>query len=231
MNGAGTLCEGPSPGRCSPVRQRRPGRYPTTVRTKWNKEVNKVVMECFYRSKPFDENGKPIRGYRQRMFREWRNRGGFESTEQRICDQARAIRKNCWLSELELEMIKRSVIEEEEREANNDVKDGREQVDNENCVNVDVNNGNVVNDVNVEENDQQNGGFVVEDNVLENILSESQRGIIENLRKIYAEKKTTEGISFKKVDKNKLKKEMNRVRPGSNVELFIRRTQCNELSS
>ena len=66
------------------------------------------------------------------MFREWRNRGGFESTEQRICDQARAIRKNGWLSELELEMIKRSVIEEEEREANTDVEDGREQVDNEN---------------------------------------------------------------------------------------------------
>ena len=54
-------------------------------------------------------------------------------------------------------MIKRSVIEEEEREANNDVEDGREQVDNENFVNVDVNSENVVNDVNVEENDQQNG--------------------------------------------------------------------------
>ena len=38
------------------------------------------------------------------------------------------------------------------------MEDGREQVDNENFVNVDV-----VNDVNVEENDQQNGGFVVED--------------------------------------------------------------------
>ena len=96
-------------------------------------------------------------------------------------------------------MIKRSVIEEEEREANNDVEDGREQVDNENCVNVVVNNENVVNDVNVEENDQQNGGFVVEDNVLENILSESQREIVENLRKIYVEKKTAEGISFKRL--------------------------------
>ena len=46
---------------------------------KWNKEVNKAVMECFYRSKPFDEEGKPVRGYRQRMFREWRDRGLFES--------------------------------------------------------------------------------------------------------------------------------------------------------
>ncbi|XP_047488218.1 uncharacterized protein LOC125038695 [Penaeus chinensis] len=70
---------------------------------------------------------------------------------------------------------------------------------------------NLVNDVNVEENDQQNGGFVVEDDVLENILSESQRVIVENLRKIYVEKRTAEGISFKKVDKNKLKREINRV--------------------
>ena len=31
----------------------------------------------------------------------------FESTEQRVCDQARARRKNGWLSELELEAIKR----------------------------------------------------------------------------------------------------------------------------
>ena len=64
-------------------------------------------MECFYRSKPFDDEGKPIRGYRKRMFREWRERGMLESTEQRVCEQARAIRKNGWLSELGLEAIKR----------------------------------------------------------------------------------------------------------------------------
>ena len=33
----------------------------------------------------------------------------FESTEQRVCDQARALRKNGWLSQLELETIKRQV--------------------------------------------------------------------------------------------------------------------------
>ena len=44
-------------------------------------------------SRPVDENGVPIRGYRRRMFREWRVRGMFDSTEQRISDLARAIRK------------------------------------------------------------------------------------------------------------------------------------------
>ena len=32
----------------------------------------------------------------ERIFREWTERGMSESTEQRVCDQARAIRKNGW---------------------------------------------------------------------------------------------------------------------------------------
>ena len=35
--------------------------------------------------------------------------GPFESTEQRVCDQARAIRKNGWLSEIEIELLKREM--------------------------------------------------------------------------------------------------------------------------
>ena len=66
-------------------------------------------MKCFYRSKPFDEKGKLFKGYRKRMFREWRERGMSESTEQRVCDQATTIRKKGWLSEPELEVIKRRV--------------------------------------------------------------------------------------------------------------------------
>ena len=38
----------------------------------------------------------------------------FESTEQRVCDQARAIRKNGWLSEAELDAIKAQVESEPE---------------------------------------------------------------------------------------------------------------------
>ena len=73
-------------------------------------------MECFYRSKLFDVKGKPILGYRKIMFREWKERRMFESTEQRVCDQAKAIRKNGWLSELELEVIKRQVEDESQGE-------------------------------------------------------------------------------------------------------------------
>ena len=48
-------------------------------------------------------------GYRERMLRELRERRMFESTEQRGCDKARTIRIGGWLSELELEEMKRQV--------------------------------------------------------------------------------------------------------------------------
>ena len=94
INRAGPVGEGSSPGRCSLVQQQGPVCHPTTVRTKWSKNVNKIVMECFFRSKPFDDDSKSIRGYRQQMMQEWKGHGVFEITEQRLCDQARAIWKN-----------------------------------------------------------------------------------------------------------------------------------------
>ena len=78
VNGTGTSCEGASSGRCSVGEQRRPGRNQATARMKWTKEMNIVVMECFYSARPFDENGVPKRGYRQRMFRAWKERGVFK---------------------------------------------------------------------------------------------------------------------------------------------------------
>ena len=109
VNRAGSVGKDSSPGRCSLVQQQRPGRHPTTVRTEWSKNVDKIVMECFFRSKPFDDDGKPIREYRQRMMQEWKEHGVCEITEQRVCDQARAIRKNGWLSVLKLENIRRMI--------------------------------------------------------------------------------------------------------------------------
>ena len=130
MNRTRPLGEGSSHGRCFLVQQREPDRHQVTARMKWNKEGNKVKMECFYRSKPFDEEGKPVRGYRQRMFREWRDRGLFESTEQHVCDQARAIRKNGWLSQLELEAIKRQVEDEFQGEFGEDAATEVETIEN-----------------------------------------------------------------------------------------------------
>ena len=82
-------------------------------------------MECFFRSKPFDDDGKPIRGYRQRVMQEWKEHSVFEITEQRLCDQARALSKNGWLPDLELENIRRMVEAESEivNESTEDVEE------------------------------------------------------------------------------------------------------------
>ena len=72
VNGAESVSKDLSSSRCSVEQQHRPGRNRATAvitRMKWTKEVNVAVMECFYLSKPFTEEGKPIRGYRQRMHR------------------------------------------------------------------------------------------------------------------------------------------------------------------
>ena len=61
-----------------------------------------------------DENDKPLRGYRQRMHRIWNEREMLKCNEQRLCDQVRAIRKNEWLTRVELETFKRRVLEEVE---------------------------------------------------------------------------------------------------------------------
>ena len=51
VNRAGPVEEGSLPGRYSLVGQQGPSCHPTTVRTKWSENVNKIVMECFFRSK------------------------------------------------------------------------------------------------------------------------------------------------------------------------------------
>ena len=56
MNGAGTSCEGPSPGRCLVGEQRKPGCHQKSAGTGWFKEMNVAVMN--FLSRPIDEVGK-----------------------------------------------------------------------------------------------------------------------------------------------------------------------------
>ena len=73
VNGTGAFSEGASSGRCPVGEQRRPGRHPATARMMWSKDVNKVVMECYLKSKPVNENGVPIRRCDYRREYQWRN--------------------------------------------------------------------------------------------------------------------------------------------------------------
>ena len=50
--------------------------------------------------------------YRKRMHNIWKERQGLKVTEQRLCDQARMIRMNEWLAELEMNVIKNRMMSE-----------------------------------------------------------------------------------------------------------------------
>ena len=70
-------------------------------------------MGCYFLSRPVDEEGKPVRGYGRRIHNIWKERYGTEITEQRLCDQARMIRKNECITKLELESISTKVLQKE----------------------------------------------------------------------------------------------------------------------
>ena len=73
--------------------------------------MNVAVMECFL-SRPFDEEVKPMRGFRKRMHNIWKERQGLKVTEQTLCGQARMIKMNEWLTELEMNAIKKCMMNE-----------------------------------------------------------------------------------------------------------------------
>ena len=50
-----------------------------------DKDIEYSRTECYFLSRPVDEEGKPVRGYR-RMHNIWKERHDTEITEQRLCD-------------------------------------------------------------------------------------------------------------------------------------------------
>ena len=53
-----------------------------------------------------------MRGYRKPIRHIWKETQYLKVTEQRLCDQARIIRMNGWLTRLEINLIKKSTMDE-----------------------------------------------------------------------------------------------------------------------
>ena len=66
------------------------------------------------------------------MQREWREKGVFEATKQRVCDQARAVRKNVRLTDLKLEKIRRNIWDVNEQD---EIED-KENTDNQTILDI-----------------------------------------------------------------------------------------------
>ena len=72
-------------------------------RRKWTSQENKIVIECYLLSKPKN------RAYRRQMLSLWLQKFMFWLSEQRLVDLANIIRRNSWMTELEIEELERKV--------------------------------------------------------------------------------------------------------------------------
>ena len=72
-------------------------------RRNWTSQESKIVMECYLLSDP------KIRGYRKHMLSLWLQKGMFWVPEQRLVDQANTIRRDSWMTELEIEELERKL--------------------------------------------------------------------------------------------------------------------------
>ena len=103
VNGSRLAEQGLSSGRCSQQGNidRHHADHVISKTRKWTSQENKIVMECY--------NEPKIRGYRKRMLSLWLQKGIFWVSEQRLVDQAITIRRNSWMTELEIEKLERKV--------------------------------------------------------------------------------------------------------------------------
>ena len=130
------------------------------------------------------------------MYKERQERGFFDVSEQRLCDQARTIRKHDCLTELELEMIQRRIngnVNYNEEE-NNITPEYTQSLDD------------------VTETAESNNRTEVNISVKE--ASEEEIDIVNEHNEIYNWKENCEGVTFKKVEHKTLNmavREVNKV--------------------
>ena len=179
VNETGSVSEGLSPGRCPMEEQRGPGRHPATApriqRRKWSQEGNRIVN-----------------GYRKRMHRCWIEKEMFPVTEQRLMDQKNNIVKKKWLSDLELEEIRRNLEDVEQGVTLEEV-----EVD-------------TVDDVAMGSPDRNNAGEEIEINE-ESGLSDEEKGLIERLKNILSSNQRERLPSLRGVEKGRLQSAVRKV--------------------
>ena len=72
-------------------------------RRKWTSPEIKIIMDCYLLNEP------KIRGYKKHMQSFWLQKGMFWVSQRRLVDQANTVRRNSWMTELEIEELERKV--------------------------------------------------------------------------------------------------------------------------
>ena len=106
LNGSQLAEQEPSSCRCSQQGNIFSHRADLVIskRRKWTSQKNKIFMECYLLSEP------KIRGYRKCMLSLSLKKRMFWVSEQRLVDQTNTIRRNSWMTKLNIEELERKVI-------------------------------------------------------------------------------------------------------------------------
>ena len=105
INGSQLVEQGPSSDRCSRLGNidRHHANPVISKRIKWTRQENKFVMKYYLLIEP------EIRGNRKRMLSLWLQMGMLQVSEQRLVNQANTIRRNSWMTDLQVEDLERKV--------------------------------------------------------------------------------------------------------------------------
>ena len=164
-----------------------------------DKGGQQACHKCFYKSDPSQ------RGYRKRMIKIWKEIGVFDTTEQRLADQSRAIRTNGWLSEIEMEEIQRE-IEREQRI--DEVMSTEEGTDMENSLENECENDNR-DETSEEETDEEISMTMILARMIESESSEERKSLLQE----FAEEVTKEEapLNLRNVDRGRLKEAVRKI--------------------
>ena len=129
------------------------------------------------------------------MHRIWKEKEVLPTSEQRICDQARAIKKNGWLTDIELESIKQRVLREEISHGESDLE-REEEVES-------VRNVEQQEDTQTTDQPEETGEESIRVERYEE-LSEDEKEIVDRIIEIMKAEEDYRVLPFKKVDRLKI---------------------------
>ena len=142
-----------------------------------------------------------LEGIEDGIYSQWKIRGFFESTEQRNCDQARAIKKNGWFSDLELEAIRRNSEMEDNVVNNFEIREETSHHETNSIVEEAYKQQLEV----IEEKAVSDDTSVKEKTCEETDLTEEERDILDHIRQFMEGGEHCDGIAFNSVERKKLK--------------------------
>ena len=172
------------------------------------REDNQLALHCYFRSNPTQ------RGCTKRMMEIWQEFSNFQTTSQRLADQVRTIMKKGWFSDLEIIEIHQKINDQERRNTLAGTS------------NINKQKQSIQNEPPTSENGNPTQPNTTQQNNLELTLTQEQKLILRNLKKILNSEKITLA-SLRNIEWRIVKAETNKV---NQVLTYISTNNITELN-